>query len=161
MQHARLFNHVQTGVWMSEVQAIDGEWLTFTAAAVRLGKSEPAVRVQAKRDKWLTRKDGRLVEISVPRAEIDAAQRQAVSVQTPSNEPPERALALQHDQTLAGLLAQITALRGDLSERDQRIGSLTEQLRTARRVLRRAEAQRDGLNVALAKLAGTWPDTGD
>ncbi|HET6498973.1 MAG TPA: hypothetical protein VFH17_07990 [Coriobacteriia bacterium] len=145
---------------MSDVQTLDGEWLTYPAAAIRLGKSEPAVRMQAKRDKWAPRKDGRLTEVCVPSAELEAAKRQAeqaeTAVATAVNNPASTAIALQQDQTLAGLLVRLSDQAGQLSERDQRIGVLQEQLRTVRRDLRRAEAMRDGLNVALAKLAGMW-----
>ena len=49
-----------------------------------------------------------------------------------------------------------TDLLKQVSVQKEQIERLETELRAARRDLRRVEAQRDGLNVALAKLAGMW-----
>jgi hypothetical protein len=132
------------------MELLGGQWLTYRDAAALLGKSVEATRQQASRSRWATRKNVLgVTEVNVP-------------VTPPSDEPvtavTSRAVTVsERGVTIDMAGSMVAGLRSDLDAANQRIGSLTEQLRTARRELRRVEAQRDGLNVALAKLAGTWP----
>jgi chromosome segregation ATPase len=136
---------------MSEVQQVNGEWLTYPAAAIRLNKSDPAVRVQAKREKWFTRKDGKLTEVCVPFEELEAAQRQAEQAQT-AVQMASNNTAVVLQQGAAGLVPQLTALAAQLSERDQRIGKVEEQLRAKTREVARLRSQVDALNDQLVEL---------
>ena len=111
-----------------DVETISGEWLTYADAALRLEKSEPAVRIQARRENWPTRKrPGGRAEVCVPGDDTAL-----IPVQTSGN---GQAVSFSHDATtLDSLFRQV----GELSVQK---GKLTEQLASAKRDLSAADRQ--------------------
>lgn len=109
-----------------DVLPLAGDWLTYPDAAIRLGKSEAAVRIQAKRERWQTRKNpnGR-IEVCVPT--LDDA------IDGVSSALNDRSITVQQGSA-ADLFRQV----GELSYQK---GRLQEQLLQAKRDLAAADRQ--------------------
>jgi hypothetical protein len=132
-----------------DVEQLGGQWLSYKDAATYLGKSVEATRQQASRSKWATRRNPiGVTEVNVP--VTPPSDEMAVTVTSRGVTPIDRGVTVD---TTGSMIASIQA---NLDAANQRIGRLEEQARALRRELRSLESQRDGLSVALAKLAGTW-----
>src|SRR6516165_8021050 len=138
--------------WTGETWAartLDGQWMTYGEAAVRLGVTPEAVRRRAFRSKWSRQpgNDGR-TRVRVPD--------DAPVTRSPTALPDTPALVLALEAHIATLKTDIERLTAELAgERAARQADQEQQLAAARAAADRATAELVELARRLATIAET------
>jgi hypothetical protein len=127
-------------------RALDGQWMTYTEAAVRLGVTPEAVRRRAFRSNWARQpgNDGR-TRVRVPD--------DAPVTRSPTALPNTPALVLALESHIATLKADIERLTTELAGERAARQADQEQLAAARAAADKATAELVALAQRLAEIA--------